>query len=483
MLVSLYTSRVILNTLGVEDFGIFNVVGGVVSVFAFINIPMSTASQRFLSVEIGKRDFLELRKVFNALRNINFLIAFIILIFAETVGLWLVKNYLVIPSERVDAAIFVYHFSVLASIITVIQVPYNATIIAHERMNVYAYVSILEVILKLMIVYMLTSVSFDKLKLYGMLYLGVVFIVAIIYRTYVFKNFKESKYVLVKDKILYKNLLGYSGWNMFGTMAAVIHIQGINILLNLFFGPVVNASRGIASQVQSVINRFVSNFQMAVNPQIIISHASQEKDYMFSLVLRSSKFSFYLLFTVSLPIILEIDQILFLWLKTVPQYTSIFTTLVLVLILIDSLSTPLVTAIQATGKIKEHQVIVGVLLLLIIPSSYFFLNLGYSPEITLYIAIIVYLIILFFRLYIVWKLLDFPVMNFIFDIFVKNIFIVIFSFSLPIFLRYLLDESIIRLIIIFFVSLIWTSINIYFIGLLKSEKRFFLQSIQKHFKR
>lgn len=483
MLVSLYTSRVILNTLGVEDFGIYNVVGGVVSMFAFFNSAMSSATQRFLSYEIGKGDFVQLRKTFNATQVIHIGIAFFIFILAETIGLWFVKNYLVIPAERMDAAIWVYHFSVLSFMVSVIQVPYNATIIAHERMNVYAYVSILEVSLKLLIVFLLVGISFDKLKLYGLLYFVVVLIIATIYRIYTRRNFEESKFEVVKDRQLYKTLISYSGWNLFGNIAAVAKGQGVNILLNLFYGPVVNAARGIATQVQSAVQGFVTNFQMAVNPQIIKSYAADEKEYMTSLIIRSSKFSFYLLFLLSLPIILEIDQILKMWLKIVPDYAPIFTVLILVVILIDSVSGPLMTAIQATGKIKVYQVVVGSLLILILPLSYLFLKLGYSPEITLYINIVISIIALSFRLSLVRKLLNFPVKVFVKEIILKNILIVLLSLPLPFFVRSFMDANILRLIVVVFVSLIWNATIIYAIGLLKSEKAIVLRGINKIIKR
>jgi O-antigen/teichoic acid export membrane protein len=483
MLVSLYTSRVILNTLGVEDYGIYNVVGGVVSMFAFFNSAMSSATQRFLSYEIGKGDFEQLRKTFNATQIIHIGIAVLIFILAETVGLWFVKTYLVIPAERLEAAIWVYHFSVLSFMVSIIQVPYNATIIAHERMNVYAYVSIIEVTLKLLIVFMLTWITFDKLKLYGILYFCVVFIIAVIYRIYTRRNFQESRFEVVKDKKLYKTLISYSGWNLFGNIAGVAKGQGVNILLNIFFGPVVNAARGIAMQIQSAVNSFVSNFQMAVNPQIIKSYAADEKEYMTSLVIRSSKFSFYLLLLLSLPIIIEIDQILKLWLKTVPDYSSIFTILVLVIILIDCVSGPLMTAIQATGKIKVYQSVVGSLLILILPISYVLLKQGYSPEITFYVNIVISIIALFFRLYLVWKLLEFPVLRFLQEIVLKNIFIVLLSLSLPLFIRYFMEENLIRLIVIVFVTLIWNVTIIFALGLHKSEKAIVIRSINKIVKR
>lgn len=483
MLVSLYTSRVILNTLGVEDYGIYNVVGGVVTMFAFFNSAMSSATQRFLSYEIGKGDYEQLRKTFNATQVIHIGIAIIILILAETVGLWFVKNYLVIPPDRLQAAIWVYHFSVLSFMVSIIQVPYNATIIARERMNIYAYVSIIEVLLKLLIVFMLTWITYDKLKLYGILYFAVVLLIAAIYRIYTRKNFEESKFEVVKDKGLYKTLISYSGWNLFGNIASVTKGQGVNILLNMFFGPTVNAARGIAMQVQSAVNSFVSNFQMAVNPQIIKSYAADEKEYMASLVIRSSKFSFYLLYILSLPIILEIDQILKLWLKTVPDYSSIFTILVLIIILIDCVSGPLMTAIQATGKIKVYQAVVGSLLTLILPISYILLKQGYSPEVTLYVNIVISIIALSFRLYLVWKLLDFPVIRFLREIVLKNIIIVLISISIPLFIRHYMNENVIRLIIIILVTMICNLTVFYLIGLQKSEKAIVIRGFNKIIKR
>lgn len=483
MLVTLYTSRVILNTLGVEDYGIYNVVGGVVSMFAFFNSAMSSATQRFLSYEIGKGNFVQLRKTFNATQVIHIGIAVLIFVLAETIGLWFVKTYLVIPTERLDAAIWVYHFSVLSFMVSIIQVPYNATIIAHERMNVYAYVSILEVALKLLIVFMLTWISYDKLKLYGILYFSIVSIIAATYRVYTRRNFEESKFEVVKDNKLYKTLICYSGWNLFGNIAAVAKGQGVNILLNLFYGPVVNAARGIATQVEGAVNNFVSNFQMAVNPQIIKSYATEQKEYMTSLVIRSSKFSFYLLFLLSLPIILEVDQILKLWLKTVPQYSSIFTILILVIILIDCVSGSLMTAIQATGKIKVYQIVVGSLLILILPISYILLKQGYSPEITLYVNIIISIIALSFRLYLVWKLLGFPILRFVQEIIWKNIIIVLLSLSLPLFIRNLMDENLMRLIVIIIVTLTWNTTIIYSLGLNKSEKTIVIKGVKKILKR
>lgn len=483
MLVTLYTSRVILNTLGVEDYGIYNVVGGVVAMFAFFNNAMSAATQRFLSYELGKGDFIQLKKTFNASQVIHIGIAIFILVFAETLGLWFIKNYLVIPAERMKSALWVYHFSVLSFMVTIIQVPYNATIIAHEKMNIYAYVSILEVSLKLLIAFMLTWISFDKLSLYGILQFCVVFLIATIYRMYVSNKFEESKFLVVKDKNLYRTLMGFSVWSLFGSLASVTRGQGVNIILNMFFGPAVNAARGIAIQIQGAVNSFVSNFQMAVRPQIIKSYAADEKDYMTSLVIRSSKFSFYLLFLISLPIILEVNQILELWLKTVPDYASVFTVLVLITILISCVSEPLMTTVQASGKIKVYQAVVGSLQILILPISYVFLKFGYSPEITLYIAIVIEVIALYFRLLFLKKIVAFPIKIFINEIIIRNIFIVTLSVSIPLFVRFKMDTSILRLFVIITISIIWSGFTIYFVGLNKEEKKMGLKVLSKVFKK
>lgn len=479
MLVSLYTSRVILNTLGIEDFGIQNVVGGVISMFAFFNSAMTSATQRFLSFEIGKSDFIQLQKTFNATQVIHIGISLLIFILAETAGLWFVQNYLVIPQERLGAAIWVYHFSVLSFMVSIIQVPYNATIIAHERMNVYAYVSILEVGLKLLIVFMLTWITYDKLKLYGFLHFCVIFLIAAIYWLYTRFNFPESKFSFVKEKRIYKTLISYSGWNLFGNVAAVAQGQGVNIILNVFFGPVVNAARGIAVQVQSAVNSFVTNFQMAVNPQIIKSYASNDNEYMISLIIRSSKFSFYLLFLISLPIILEIDQILELWLGRVPSYTSIFTVLILALTLITSISGPLKVAVQATGKIALYQVVIGSLLFLTLPISFLFLHLGYPPEITLYVTIIVEIVALLSRFFFLKRLIFFPVLKFFKEVIFRNSIIVVLSSSIPLLVRSVMDESLGRLFIIFLISIVWNAFVIFCIGINKSEKNIVLVMTKK----
>lgn len=479
MLVSLYTSRVVLNTLGVEDFGIYNVVGGFVSMFGFLNSAMASATQRFLSFEIGKKDFEQLRNVFSMSVNIHFLIAFIILILAETVGLWFVNTQLTIPAGRMGAAQWVYQFSILAMMVYMVSVPYNAIIIAHERMNVFAWVSIAEVSLKLFIVFMLQWFGFDKLKFYAILTFSVSLIIRFIYGFYCSRYFKESKFRFFWDKPLFKTLVDYAGWNLWGNIAAVLKDQGVNVLLNMFFGPVINAARGIAYQVSSAVNQFVANFQMAMNPQIIKSYAVDDLKNMHQLIFRGAKYSFFLLFTLSLPILLETEQILRLWLKMVPEYTVIFTRLVIINVLIDCISGPLMTAAQASGKIKLYQSVVGGLLILNLPVSYLFLKLGFQPQVTLYISIGISVIALFSRLKIISPLVSLSIMDYFKNVIVKIIPVIFIAVILPCFIIYLLPVNIERLLLTCFIAVISVGLTVYFIGLSHSEQLFMIKSFKR----
>ncbi len=478
MAVSLYTSRIVLNTLGVEDFGIYNVVGGFVTIFGFLNSAMASATQRFLSFEIGKKDFLQLARVFRMSVNIHFIIALVILFLAETVGLWFVNTHLTIPGDRMVAANWVYQFSILAFMVSVVSVPYNAAIIAHERMKVFAWVSIIEVSLKLLIVFMLKWFGFDKLKLYAILIFVVSLIIRIIYGVYCSRNFKESKFRWFWDKSLFKILLSYAGWNLWGNAAGVVMAQGVNILLNIFFGPAINAARGIAYQVRSAVNSFVQNFQMAMNPQIIKSFASNDVKYMHQLIYQGAKYSFFLLFALSMPILLETQILLKIWLKIVPEYTVIFTQLVIINILIDSISGPLMTAAQASGKIKLYQGVVGGLLLFILPISYVFLKFGFKPEVTLYVSICISIAALYARLKIISPLVNLSIVEFSRNVILKIIPVGIIAIILPFTITCFLPQGFYRIIISVFASMVSVVLTIYWVGLSRAEQKFMVEKIR-----
>ena len=389
MLVTLYTSRVILAQLGISDYGVYNVVGGVVTMFAFLNNCMTTSTQRFMTFELGRGDIKRLKDVFAASLNIHASIAVVIVLLAETVGLWLINNKLVIPEGRMIAANYVYQFAILSFCINIIQVPYNAVLIAHEKMNVYAYISIIEVCLKLGIVYLLVVCPFDKLIMYAILLFCVQLIVRCIYQVYCRRHYEESRFRLFWDKDLYRQMTGFAGWNLFGSIAWLLRDQGVNIILNLFFGPVINAARGVAMQVSSAVMGFISNFQVALNPQITKNYANGNLQEMEKLTYLGIKFSFIILFLLAFPLALNIDYVLHLWLEEVPEYTGIFVTL----ILIDALSgnlfgIPLMTSLSATGKIRNYQVIVSMVILFIVPVGYVALKTGYDAASVFYISII-----------------------------------------------------------------------------------------------
>ena len=481
MVVTLYTSRIVLNTLGIEDYGIYNVVGGFVAMLGFLNNSMAVATQRFLSFEIGKKDHAQLSRVFSMSMSIHFLIAIIILLLAETVGLWFVKTQLTIPSERLIAAQWVYHFSIFAFIVNVVSVPYNATIIAHERMNVFAWVSIIDVSLKLLIVFMLHWFGFDKLKLYSVLMFIVSLIIRIIYGSYCSRNFAESKYRFYWDKPLFKTIMSFAGWSLWGSASSVLHSQGVNILLNIFFGPAINAARGIAFQVRGAVNSFVYNFQIAMNPQIIKSYAINDLKYMHELIYQGAKYSFFLLFVISLPILFETEMILRLWLKIVPDYTVIFTRLVIINILIDSVSGPLMTGAQASGKIKVYQALVGGLLLFNLPVSYLFLKLNYPPEVTIYISIFISIVALFVRLIILQRLISITIKDFLNQVILKVFIVSLVAIVLPLLFQIFAQKSFYSFVGICVISVFSSAITIYFMGLNITEKKYLRRLIFNKF--
>ncbi len=380
MAISLYTSRVVLNTLGVTDYGIYNVVGGMIALFYFIGGSMSTATQRFITFAMGREDEQYLRKVFSMSVQIHFALAILIVVLAETAGLWFMDRYMQIPHDRAEAALWVFQFSVLSCCTMLLCTPYNATIIAHERMQAFAYISVLEAILKLAIAFSLLAPGFDKLKLYALLMFSVQMLIRLVYGYYCRRNFKETRFKFQYDRKLAAEMTSFASWNLLGSLAYVAHTQGVNVLLNVFFGPAVNAARAVAVQVQGAVASFYGNVQTAINPQITKSYAQNDLPYMHSLTFKSSRFSFFIVLTLALPLFMEPEFILRLWLTTVPDHTVNFLRLVLITVMIDSLSNPMMISAQATGRIKVYQMAVGGLLLFILPASYVALKAGFPPE-------------------------------------------------------------------------------------------------------
>lgn len=482
MIVSLITVRIVLDTLGVVDYGVYNVVGGMVTMFSFLSGTMASASQRFFAFEIGKNNHGQLKKIFSVTMTIYVLLAAIILILSETVGLWFLENKMTIPSERMNAARWVYQLSVLSFIVTIFSIPYNAAVIAHEKMNVYAYVSIIEVVLKLVIVYLLIISPYDKLIIYAGLIFCTTLITTIIYRVYARRVFPECRYSFYWNTSLFKEILSYSGWNLFGSLSGIMKDQGINILLNIFFGPAVNAARGIAFQVSSMLNKFVQNFMIAVRPQIIKYYAKKEMELLYKLVFQSSKFSFFLLFTLSIPVLLETNFLFSLWLKEVPSYVVLFSRLVILNAVVDSFTSPLGTSVLATGKIKKYQIVTGGTLLLNFPVSYIFLKLGFSPQSTMYIAIVFSLIGVVLRLVILDGLISFPVRKYFKDVILRSILSTVPACIIPWLILLNLEEGFIRFLLVSISSIIFSIITIYSIGLSRYERHFVIQVIKKKLK-
>ena len=355
--------------------------------FSVLSGSLSTAISRFITYELGKGNKENLNKIFSSAVTIQFGLAGIIILLAETIGIWFLNIKMNIPEVRMEAANWVFQFSIITFAINLISVPYNASIIAHEKMSAFAYISILEAVGKLTIAYLITISPIDKLIFYAILMCVVALIVRLTYGNYCKRHFSECTYHFSWDKLLLKQMFGFAGWNFIGASSAILRDQGGNVVINLFCGPTVNAARGIAFQVNNAVNQFVTNFMTALNPQITKSYASGDKEYMMTLIFQGARLSFYMLFLLSLPILVNTHYILTLWLKIVPEHAVLFVQLILIFALSESISQPLITAMLATGKIRNYQIIVGGLQMMNLPVSYILLRIGYFPEIVIVVAI------------------------------------------------------------------------------------------------
>ena len=478
LLVSLYTVRVVLNVLGAEDYGIYNVVAGVVTMFSFLSGAMATASQRYFSFDLGKGDNEHLKTTFSVTFQIYVLLAAIVIILAETVGLWFVNHKLVIPAERMAAANWIFQAAIVSFLLTLITTPYMASIIAHENMNVYAYVSIVEALLKLGIVFLLKVLSYDKLIVYGMLLSTVAFINTSIYRLYCHKHYVECKFQFIKDSKLFREIISYSGWNLFGASVGVVKNQIINILLNIYFGAIVNAARAVASQVNSAVISFSQNFSTALRPQIIKSYATERNEECINLVFQGCKFTFFLMYIFSCPLIIEMDLILKIWLKNPPELAVIFTQLALIDAVIDSISYPLMTLAQATGKIKLYQGVVGGILLCNLPIAYIALRFGAPPYIVMIIAICITFVAFIVRLFIVKRLSGLSIKKFVIKTAIPCVIVAICASIFPGFFYLTLNKGWYSFFFIIFVSILCSILSVFFIGMSKNERLIVISKIK-----
>ena len=477
MAVTLYTSRVVLKALGVEDFGIYNAVGGVVSLFAIISNSLSVAISRFITFELGRGDNMRLRMIFTTSLLIQLCIAFIIVLFVETIGLWFLNSQMEIPTNRLNAANWVLQFSVLTFAINLISVPYNALIIAHEKMSAFAYISILESFFKLGIAYLITISPIDRLVFYGVLMMLNAILIRFVYGIYCRKHFEESQFQLSFDKSLFKEMYRFAGWNFIGASSAILRDQGGNILLNIFFGPVANAARGIAMQVNHAVNAFVQNFTTAINPQITKSFAKGDNAYMMDLLFKGSRFSFYLLSLISIPILIKTQYILSLWLGSVPEHTAFFVQLILLYSLNESLSTPLITAMLATGNIRNYQIVVGGLQLLNVPISYLCFKLGMSINSVFWVALFISIICLVARIMMLYRMIQFPIRKFLVAVCVNAVCVFIIAIVPPLLLTWYIQNSLIGFCFICVISLLSSILSIYYVGCNREERNFIYSKV------
>ena len=484
MLVGLYTSRVVLGALGEDDFGVYNVVGGVVSMFTIISGALNSAVSRFITFEMGKGADAQLNKVYSTAVTIQLILAAVVVLLAEPLGLWFIDNKMTIDPSRIPAARWVLHFSLLAFVLNHISVPQMASITAHEHMSAYAYIGILDGILRLGVAFLILHSPIDRLIYYAALMAGVVLIVRMAYGLYCRLHFEECRYRPVFDRPLIREMFSFAGWNFIGVTSGVLRDHGGNILVNLFSGPAVNAARGVAVQLNGAVQGFVTNFMTAVNPQITKSYAAGEKEYMFSLVRRSSRMSFFLLFLIALPVIFNADYLLSIWLKEVPEHSSLFVQLFLIFALSESLSNPMITAMLATGNIRNYQLVVGGIQLLNLPVSYVCLRMGAIPEVTVIVAIIISQICMWARLLMLSKATGFPVLPFLEEVYFSVLFkVVCGSLVVPLILEAVKPEGIAGFLVSTSVCLLWSMFVIMTLGLQSDERKWIVNKIKDKFVR
>ena len=437
MLVTLYTTRVVLNVLGETDYGIYNIVGSVVVSMVFIQNALMSATQRFLSYEMGLAEKGNVGKVFSSSLNIHLKFLIVIIFVLETIGLWFLNYVLNIPSERMIAANIVYQFSVFTFGINLLRLPFNAIIISYESMNIYAVLSIVEAILKLSIVIALKYLYSDKLIIYGLLVFVITFLINMMYISYCRRNYKNETLISLKgDKDIIRKMRGFLGWNLLGGVTGVATHEGPNYFMNYYLGVTVNAAMGIAKQVSSAVYQFTANFQAAFNPQIVKAYASNDKEYLFGLINKTSQLSFYLLFIFALPLFLCADYIFNLWLVDVPEYTVIFCVLMVVSQLIAAISSPLWMVAHATGDIKQYQIVMSIINLMVIPASYVVLRFNYPVYLVLAFQVFLNILVYAYRLWFAKVRIGFPVIPYLKDVVLKCFFLALIITPLPSFLAF-----------------------------------------------
>ncbi len=465
--ISLYTSRITLKILGVEDYGIYNIVGGFVAMFSILNTSLSSASQRFITYALGEKNIERQRTVFSTCITLHAILGVIVIVLLEIIGIWFLNNKLNIPSERLDAAIWVFQISTVTLFVTILSIPYNAVVIAHEKMNAFAYISILEGILKLGAVFLLMAINWDKLVLYALFMFLISIINRVIYSIYSSRRFEEARhYSLHINKPLFKEMFAFAGWNLFGNGSVVLRNQGVDIVLNLFFGVTVNAAKGICNQVLNAVHKLVGNFTTSMKPQITKAVAQKNYERTHSLMNNGSRYSFFMMLILTIPIIIAAPRLLDLWLYKVPAYTVPFVRWTMLYLLLDTLTKTLMYAIISQGNIRNYQIIVGGTKLLAIPMVYLMFKLGMSPISSVWANIILEIICIAERLYFSKKRLNFDYLKFIRSVIYKCAIVFALSLGISYLFKHFVTDMLIPTVLC---SFIISVLCIWFVGLNNKE--------------
>ncbi len=472
LVVSLYTSRVILQALGVEDYGVYTAIGGVVSILTVVIGPIDIAISRFLTFELGRGDRDRLRRYFSTGLTIMILFSILSIILLETVGLWFLNNKMVMDPSRMTAANWVLHLSIAAFVVNMISAPYRAAIIAHERMSLFAYMGILDALLKLAVAFAIKFSPTDKLILYAALLLAVSVLVRFIYTLICNKEFEECHKPKMKvDRELFGGLLSFAGWNMFGAASLACRNQGVNILFNLFGGPVVNAAFGIANQMNGAVGNFVGNFTTALNPSIIKSYASEQKDYMMSLIYQGAKYTYFLVLLFALPLLLETEYVTKLWLGQTPDFSVSFIQLMLLHSLIESLSKTIMAGTHASGRIRKYQFVVGTFQILVLPVAYVLLLMEFSPIVALVSSLLIDIIALLVRLFLARGIFSLSIRAFMGKVLLVSALVTIVAAVIPLTLRILFEESLLRFFVVCVLCVVSTALSVLYVGCTTTERR------------
>lgn len=475
---NLFTSRLLLSNLGINDYGVYNVVGGIITMFSFLNGAMTNTTSRYLTYFLGKANKSKLSEVFNLTLLIHFIIAISVVLLGETAGLWFLFHKMVIPDSRMFAAECLFQFSVISTFLTIITVPYNSMIIAHEKMSAFAFISLTDVILKFLIAISLPLWSFDKLVIYGLLIMSVQILDILLYFIYCKNHFIETKIKYYWNKLLFNEMFSFASWSLLGNFSHVFYTQGVNLILNMFCGPAVNAARGITVQIDNVVRQFSTNIQAAINPQIIKSYAENNLERMKILIFASSRYCFYLLFALALPIMLKVDFILHIWLVEVPDHTSAFLRITLVTLLLSGMINPMFTANLATGKVKIYHITISAISYFFMPITYFAIKFSNQPESVFLCGLISGVIGLIARIFILKVQIGLSIKAYIKKVIIPNISVCTLSLFIPLYLHNILQHGVWEALITMAISFLSVLTMAILVGLTKEERAFLIEKLK-----